>query len=164
MCECPANRPSRILLELGDWSYVVDDTGIEYVNDWYPYSRSVRLAPDVAFYSWRNEYVGVRPGPEPHCAVAALRLAVRRNPNAGVIVVDVDALLDLRADTVTLRPDELTGELLHQAQVKTRRVLDLLAAERLRQRTPPYPPVPVTAPDLAQQREEERARDREQEQ
>jgi Tfp pilus assembly protein PilN len=140
-----------VLLDLGGWSYVVDDTSVRYVNDWYPYSKSVRVAPDVASYSWRNEYVGVRPGPEPHLAGARLRLSIRRQ-GSGVMAVNVDATLDLRADTATFQPDDLTGDLLHQAKVKARRLLDLLAAERLRQRTAPHP---VTAAELEQQRERE---------
>lgn len=50
------------LLELGNWSYVVDDYPAGYgKGSWYPFDGSARLAPDCDYRSWRNEYVLIRP-------------------------------------------------------------------------------------------------------
>ncbi|WP_034271120.1 hypothetical protein [Haloechinothrix halophila] len=53
-----------------------------------PVQQACPAGPDIASYSWRDEYVAVHPGPEPHLAVAPLRLAIRRQ-GSGAMVVDV---------------------------------------------------------------------------
>lgn len=141
------------LLDLGDWSYVLDDTGVRYGSGWYPYDKSVRLSPDVEFRSWRNEYVLVSWTEDPAVVKARLKLATRKHGMMGAMVVRVQATLNLEHGTVTLHPDDLTGELLHQAQTKARRIIDLFAAERARRDTPRKRLKPVTAADLQERRE-----------
>lgn len=139
------------VLDLEDWgSYVVDDCGIAYVNDWYPFNRSVRLSPAHEYRSWRNEYLLLWPQNR-HEAIAHARLTLRAQ-GMGVMTVGCTMTFDLRAHTFRLTPDDLTDPLRYQAEVKAARVLELLASERLRLRTPPFPPGPITAADLECQR------------
>jgi hypothetical protein len=60
------------------WTYILDDYGVSYGPGWWPFHADrtspllrsvdrtprpcgVRLAPNVAFYAWRTEYVSLRP-------------------------------------------------------------------------------------------------------
>jgi len=65
---------------------LVDDYGIGYGPGWWPYYRngkpeSVRLAPDTAFYAWRDQYVLVGPADSvtnSHVIVTLALVAERR--------------------------------------------------------------------------------------
>jgi hypothetical protein len=92
----------------GEWEYVVDDFGMSYGPGWWPLYRdgepcSVRLAPDIEYRSWRNEYVIVRPSADA-CAVAEVMLYCRRH-GLGGMVVDARISIDLRERTATVISD-----------------------------------------------------------
>lgn len=140
------------LLDLGDWSYVLDDHNVRYHSGWYPYDKSARLSPDTEFRSWRNEYVLVFWTDDPAVVSANLKLATRRQ-GMGAMLVRVRAALNLEHGTFTLHPDDLTGDLLHQAQTKARRIIALFAAERARRDTPRTHLKPITAHEIQAQRE-----------
>jgi len=150
------------------WGYDLDDnSGVRYClartapragrlstyhpvrGAWWPYQRddesrpSVRLAPDAAYYAWRNHYVLA--GPVDHeWAEVSLHLYVGQQ-GMGAIVVDARLRLHLPTGRMTVQPEDVTGDLLAQAEDRGRRVAEFITAERQRANTPPYPPRPVTA-------------------
>lgn len=121
------------MLDLGSWSYILDDWGIAYgTGAWYPYSQSVLLAPDVDYRAWRNEHVRLCPSPtDPKMVTARMHLTLRPQ-GMGAMTVSVDAELDLSTGATAFRPDDVTGDLRVHALTKTRRIHELLAAERSR--------------------------------
>lgn len=134
----------------GDWSYELDDFGVSYTSGAWPYHRDyVRLAPNVTYRSWANEYVNVwQDLNNPQQAVAEMKVITRRQ-GVGAYTVRVAARLDLRTETVTFDPDDLDGELREQALAKAQRVLELFAVERARRDGPDRPDEPITAYDRA---------------
>jgi hypothetical protein len=119
----------------GDWRYVLDDYDVAYGPGWWPFHRDgratqVRLSPDTAFLSWRNEYVLASPPTSPRSptASARFRLSLRRQ-GSGAMVVPVRVTVDLRAGAVRW-PDGLPGELRGQAAMKGERLVDLVRAAR----------------------------------
>lgn len=139
-------------LELGDWSYVLDEFGDDVAygkHPLWPFGRNhVRVSPDCDYRSWRNEYVLVGvDGPDATTAEAALTLLVREQGMGGA-VVHVPVALDLAASTVTIvHFDDLSDRLREEALVKGRRLLDLIARERGRRDAGQLRP--VAAYDLA---------------
>ncbi|TKG62377.1 MULTISPECIES: hypothetical protein [Pseudonocardiaceae] len=155
-------------LELGTWSYILDDFGIVYGPGWYPFHRAltrseqnpsapllnravpvgttkptgVRLSPNVAEYSWRNEYVLL--APIDHRVQARTRLFVRKQ-GLGAMVRRITIEVDLRAELVTI-PDQCPAALREQAEVKGQRVLDLLQAARRERRRRAKTPTAVLGP------------------
>lgn len=86
----------------------------------------VRLSPDVADFSWGNEYVQLTP--VDHRVEARLHLYVGQE-QARTLVRTVTLEVDLRSRRVVL-PVQMPADLRHQAEVKGRRILDLLLAAR----------------------------------
>ncbi|MFC9916312.1 hypothetical protein [Streptomyces sp. NPDC127197] len=82
--------------------------------------------PDVEHFSWRNEYVQLTP--VDHRVEARLHLYVGKE-QAHTLVRTVTLEIDLRAKRVML-PARIPAALRHQAEVKGRRILDLLLAAR----------------------------------
>ncbi|MEY9987980.1 hypothetical protein ABIE67_000012 [Streptomyces sp. V4I8] len=141
-----------VKLELGDWAYVPDGQRVFYGPGWYPFHEHmtrrekdltaplndrevptgrtvparVRLSPDVADFSWGNEYVQLTP--VDHRVEARLHLYVGQE-QARTLVRTVTLEVDLRARRVML-PIQMPADLRHQAEVKGRRILDLLLAAR----------------------------------
>lgn len=130
----------------GEWSYSLDDHDVTYVRgQWWPYDRAVRLAPGTAYQAWNTEYVLCGPAPQdPETVQAGFSLYLRPQ-GMGAFSVRVSADVHLPTGRVTLRPDDVDGELRAQAEDKARRLADFINAERLRATSPPYPPRPVTA-------------------
>jgi hypothetical protein len=159
----------------GDWNYIVDDAGTVYYRPSipprlragvWPFARagaehkpwSVRLAPDCEFRSWRNEYVLAWPDEDkPHLARADLRLwAGKHGIDGNVVPVTVN--LDLRAGQFVIGrvPVDAPVTLLAQADEKARKLVAYLTAECER-RDGNAGKAPVTASDLEERREDERA-------
>ncbi|MGA5819797.1 hypothetical protein ACPC54_18295 [Kitasatospora sp. NPDC094028] len=134
-------------LELDDWAYALDASNALYAPGPYPFHQevydlvpnpsagphamknaptgklrptSVRLSPDCAHYSWGNEYVALYP----HPAGAAARMHLATGTRG--YVRPMWAVLDLDAGRAVL-PDDIPEDLTEQAEVKTRRLLDLVA-------------------------------------
>ncbi|MGF6885003.1 hypothetical protein ABIA39_003422 [Nocardia sp. GAS34] len=138
----------------GDWAYDLDDFDIHYGPGWWPfYTRykpfakpeitrpiGVRLAPDTEYYSWRNEYVLLRPDlRNPVVVTGLLRLFVRRQ-GGGAICVDTRITVDMRAKGVHI-PADCPHALRDQAQTKGERILRFLLHHRARRRAGDTRPV-----------------------
>ncbi len=118
------------------WDYVVDD--IPIVRDPVGSPRllvsdhsSVRLAPDAAHRSWRNEYVLVHEedGPSPILRIRATLYLLPRG--AGADLIDFEAWVQhpVSDHHVHLL---VTAAHLHRARIKVAKVMDWYRAERLR--------------------------------
>lgn len=167
-------------LDLGGWAYVLDQPGVVYGSGWYPFRRpvsilephpaapltyhtvatgrtaqtGVRISPDVVHYSWRNEYVRLEPFD--HRIQARMALFVRRQ-GMGAMVRRVSIEIDLRTKIVTV-PGACPAALRRQADIKGRRVLDLLsAARRERRRGARTPTAVLGAWDRADSRSDDAA-------
>jgi hypothetical protein len=86
----------------------------------------VQLSPDVEHFSWGNEYV--QPTLVTHRVEARLHLYAGQE-QARTLVRTVTPEVDLRSRRVVL-PVQMPADLRHQAEVKGRRILDLLLAAR----------------------------------
>lgn len=154
-------------LPLDNWAYVLDEPGIVYGPGWYPFHRTlsrseqnptapllnravpigkteptgVRISPNAANYSWRNEYV--RLVPIDHRVRARMALFVRKQ-GLGAMVRRITVEVDLRADLVTV-PQECPDPLRKQADIKGQRVLNLLTAARRERRRRAKTPTAVLA-------------------
>ena len=112
----------------GDWGYEVDDFGdIHYGPGWFPFRFegqvcSIRVAPDVAYYSWGSQYVTLSPG-RGSTVLADVHLGGPRHGTSAII------RLDVRARTFTL-PDDLPPDQAAEGAAKARRLLDLLHCSR----------------------------------
>ncbi|MEV1083455.1 hypothetical protein AB0I98_35445 [Streptomyces sp. NPDC050211] len=151
-----------IKLDLGDWCYALDCSPCIYGPGWYPFYEyvtrpvhdpsaplagprdvatgqirptSVRISPDVEWYSWRNEYVTLFPYYNDHRVKARTRLYVQRTTVRGIEIG-----IDLRTEVVIL-PEGCPDNLQEQAEVKGRRILDFLKRARSERRRG------LTAPD-----------------
>ncbi|MEU3091621.1 hypothetical protein ACWCQ0_31510 [Streptomyces massasporeus] len=139
-------------LELGNWAYALDAQAVFYGPGWYPFHEHVtrrekdptaplntldvptgrtvparvRISPDVEDRAWGNEYVQLTP--VDHRVEARLHLYVGQE-QARTLVRTVTLEVDLRARRVVL-PVQMPADLRHQAEVKGRRILDLLLAAR----------------------------------
>jgi hypothetical protein len=157
-----------IELDLGDWAYALDQSGVVYGPGWYPFHRpvtslepnpaaplvhhpvetgrtaqtGVRISPDAAHYSWRNEYVALEPFD--HRVRARMALFVRRQ-GMGAMVRRVSIEIDLRNRHVTI-PEACPEQLRHQADIKGHRILDLLRAARRERRRGVTIPTAVLGP------------------
>ncbi|MGW5657208.1 hypothetical protein [Streptomyces humi] len=157
-----------VALGLGDWAYVLEPQAVFYGPGWYPFHEHVtrrepdptaplntldvptgrtvparvRLSPDVENRAWGNEYVQLTP--VDHRVEARLNLYAGRE-HAHALVRTVTLEIDLRAKRVLL-PAQLPPSLRHQAQVKGRRILDLLLAARRERRRGARQPQAVLAP------------------
>jgi hypothetical protein len=156
-----------VTLDLGTWAYALDDPPGVYGPGWYPFHelvtepqpvrgsvthvtqpvptgktrpRTVRISPDVQFYSWGNEYVLL--SPNDHLVTARLNLLVRRS-----MVRRVDVRIDLRDQRVTV-PEACPALLKITAGVKGRRILDFLNAARTERRRGMKTPDRVLHPGL----------------
>lgn len=126
----------------GEWAYALDDFGIKYRRGGgWPFRRGdgdggaagVRLAPDTAYQSWRNEYVLLWPGRHGRYdregtsgwGHASLSLFVRGQGRGGV-VVPVVVEIDVVSGAVHVAGD-CPGVVLGQAEVKGERLLAFLA-------------------------------------
>jgi len=110
----------------------------------------VRLTPDTAFYSWRNEMVIADPDLKvPHLAQARLTLWVRPQGMGG-IVIDCDVTFDLKARTYSFADNgerwfagigaDWPAELKEQAESKAAKLLAFfLAAMDARDNGPERP-------------------------
>ncbi|MFE7135905.1 hypothetical protein ACFVIM_34145 [Streptomyces sp. NPDC057638] len=159
-----------VQLDLGDWSYALDDTQVVYGPGWSPFHRhvqrieqhpadplltrrtdtgrtecaAVRISPDIEFRSWRNEYVVLRPfGRRTR---AELRLnTTGRGPGATTRRVTIE--IDLRTRQAAI-PDRCPKELREQAEVKATRILDFLTVARSERRRGAEAPAAVLHPGL----------------
>lgn len=140
----------------GAWKYALDDFGIAYRRTGWPFApaeptrgrdgnpitvRSIRLAPDTAYQSWRNEYVMLSPGrsdtfdsagtgPWAH---AWLKLWVRPQGMGGIVVpTTID--INWQTETVDIDPD-CPPALRDQATLKGHRILEFLAEHQRLART-----------------------------
>ena len=128
----------------GEWSYTLDDFGISYRRGGgWPFRRrdgdgsaaGVRLAPDSAFQSWRNEYVLLWPGRHGRYdsdgtsgwGHTSLRLYVRPQ-GLGGMVVPVVVELDAVSGAVHVA-DDCPAVVLGQAQMKGARLLAYLVEQ-----------------------------------
>ncbi|MFD8316130.1 hypothetical protein [Kitasatospora purpeofusca] len=134
-------------LDLDGWAYALDADHAVYAPGPYPFREevydlvpnpsagphamkraltgelrptSVRLSPDCAHFSWGNEYVALYP----HPAGAAARMHLATGTRG--YVQPMWAVLDLDAGRAVL-PDDIPVDLMEQAEVKTGRLLDLVA-------------------------------------
>ncbi len=145
-----------IRLELGEWSYVLDQPGVVYGPGWYPFHESlarvepdpsapllnrmvstgrtrpvgVRLSPGTEPFSWRNEYVQLEPCDHRILVRTTLFVCLR---GLGAVVRGIRMVVDLRNGSVVL-PEDCPVGLRGQAEVKGRRVVDLLFAARRERR------------------------------
>ncbi|WP_162890181.1 hypothetical protein [Streptomyces olivoreticuli] len=159
-----------IHLDLGSWSYALDDVGLVYGPGWFPFHRHiervepnpsapllprsvptgktaptpVRISPDVEHRAWRNEYVVLQP--VDHRVQAHMRLYAGGR-GAGARIRRVAVEVDLRNLNVAV-PAQCPAPLRHQAAVKGRRVLDLLMSARIERRLGLSAPTGVLAPGL----------------
>ncbi|MGW7243857.1 hypothetical protein [Streptomyces sp. NPDC054804] len=153
---------------LGDWAYVLDGNAVLYGPGWYPFHKPVtrrepdptaplntrdvptgrtvparvRISPDVEDRAWGNEYVQLTS--VDHRIEAKLHLYAGRE-QAHPLVRTVTLEIDLRAKRVLL-PAQIPSALRHQAQVKGRRILDLLLAARRERRRGAREPRAVLGP------------------
>ncbi|HKO83895.1 MAG TPA: hypothetical protein VJ140_04885 [Actinomycetota bacterium] len=102
----------------------------------------VQLSPDVEHRAWGNEYVQLTP--VDHRVEARLHLYAGREPGY-TLVRTVTLEIDLRAKRVFL-PARIPRALRHQAEVKGRRILDLLLAARRERRRGAREPRAVLGP------------------
>ncbi|MEV4502637.1 hypothetical protein [Streptomyces klenkii] len=159
-----------VRLDLGSWSYALDDVGLVYGPGWFPFHRHVerteldpcapllprsvptgktapvrvRISPDVEHRSWRNEYVRLQP--IDHRVQAHMNLYVCGSGSGAAIrraVVEIN-LRNLDVTVPALCPPALR----HQAAVKGRRVLDLVMNARIERRRGLSAPAGVLAPGL----------------
>ncbi|ALV39153.1 hypothetical protein [Streptomyces sp. CdTB01] len=157
-----------VKLELNDWAYALEPRAVFYGPGWYPFHEHVtrrekdptaplhdrdvptgrtvparvRLSPDVENFSWANEYVQLTP--VDHRVQARLHLYVGQE-RGSTLVRTVMLEIDLRAKRVML-PPQMPTALRHQAEVKGRRILDLLLAARRERRRGVNEPRAVLAP------------------
>lgn len=145
----------------GPWSWIVDDTGVEWRQlvavplrrGQWPFagkrSGVIRLAPDWAFYSWHPHYALAEPvDGNPHLALVSLC--------CGPSQTRVEATLDLRARTWTWTgPTAVSGNGRQEANAKARKLAGFFTASIDAWRRGDTPR-PVTAADL--QEEIERGR------
>ncbi|MFJ8158509.1 hypothetical protein [Streptomyces sp. NPDC094468] len=157
-----------VTLALGTWAYVLDANTVLYGPGWCPFHEHVtrreqdpraplntrdvptgrtvparvRISPDVKNFSWGNEYVELVP--VDHRVEARLNLYTGREPGH-VLVRTVTLEIDLRTQRVLL-PVQMPPALRHQAEVKGRRILDLLLAARRERRRGASEPRAVLAP------------------
>ncbi|MEV8597361.1 hypothetical protein [Streptomyces sp. NPDC052012] len=157
-----------VKLELADRAYVLDAQAFVYGPGWYPFHEHVtrrekdptaplndrevptgrtvparvRICPDVEDRAWGNEYAQLTP--VDHRIEARLHLYAGRE-NARTLVRTVTLEIDLRARRVML-PAQMPAALRHQAEVKGRRILDLLLAARLERRRGVREPRAVLSP------------------
>ncbi|MFE7958758.1 hypothetical protein [Streptomyces sp. NPDC057413] len=157
-----------VKLDLGDWAYVLDAQAVVYGPGWYPFHEHVtrrekdptaplndrevptgrtvparvRICPDVEDRAWGNEYGQLTP--VDHRVEARLHLYAGQE-NACTLVRTVTLEIDLRAKRVML-PAQMPEALRHQAEVKGRRVLDLLLAARRERRRGVREPRAVLGP------------------
>lgn len=105
----------------GEWEYCVDDHSVIYgMGQPWPfgfsqhmgraepvkhYPFSVRLAPDLDYRAWRNEYVLLHPSEDGLTASGIVHLWVEKQGMGGNIV-DIYVTLDLAADGM---PASFTG-------------------------------------------------------
>ncbi|MFI7405936.1 hypothetical protein ACIBW9_36640 [Streptomyces sp. NPDC049541] len=160
--------PYGVKLELGNWAYALEPQAVFYGSGWYPFHKHVtrrekdptaplndrdvptgrtvparvRISPDVEDRAWGNEYVQLTP--VDHRVEARLHLYAGRE-NACTLVRTVTLEIDLRAKRVML-PAQMPAALRHQAEVKGRRILDLLLAARRERRRGASEPRAVLAP------------------
>ncbi|MEB3023353.1 MULTISPECIES: hypothetical protein [Mycolicibacter] len=164
----------------GDWRYALDESGVFYRREGWPFGRepsrvsacqasgirsaqawklvpaSVRVSPDVAYQSWRNEYVLLHPGRLPEYvgtteednefAHAYLDLWVRKQGLGGIVVPRVAIELDMHTSTVRVDakcPAEVRG----QAELKARRLLEFLVEHQEKARRPRGRRAPGTSHD-----------------
>ncbi|MER6913942.1 hypothetical protein ABT354_19905 [Streptomyces sp. NPDC000594] len=159
-----------VQLDLGDWSYALDDTQVVYGPGWYPFHRdvqrieqhpahplltrrtdtgrtecaAVRISPDVEIRSWRNEYVVLCPlGQRTR---AELRLSTTGG-GPGVTTRRVTVEIDLCTQRIVI-PDGCPEKLREQAEVKARRILDFLIDARSERRRGAAAPAAVLHPGL----------------
>jgi hypothetical protein len=156
----------------GDWDYVVDDTQVRYSKRWpwpfekdgrlrfeaertHPVPASVRISPDVAYYSWRNEYVLLFPSDDGVTAAGSCRLWLRPQGMGAMVVrafftihVPTDGTRDFRCAFTSDPPAEVAG----QGEAKLRRIEAFLRSEAKDRDEGRVEP--VTAADLAGLEEE----------
>lgn len=138
--------------ELGEWAYVLEAQAVLYGPGWYPFHEHmtrrekdptaplndpevptgrtvparVRISPAAEHRSWGNEYIQLIP--VDHRVEARLYLYVGQDSGRS-LVRTVTLEIDLRAKRVRL-PTQMPAALRYQAEVKGRRILDLLLAAR----------------------------------
>jgi hypothetical protein len=139
----------------GEWAYAVDDH-VTYGPGPWPFYRittdpsksrpaAVRVSPDAAFYSWRNEYVRLGPSFwDEGFAEATLCLYLGRRGGRHFLV-DGKIRLDLRARTASVHAS-VPAPVRDQAQTKADRLLRMVV--RHRQARQAGAKRPVTAGDL----------------
>lgn len=111
-----------------NWAYEVDDQAVTYGPGWYPFYMDgkpghVRLAPDLAFYAWGIEYVGIGPGKD---STAEVGFYVTRDKRA-------HAIIDIRTQAITIE-NTCPAEHREIAEIKAARVLKLILAARSERR------------------------------
>lgn len=159
-----------IRLPLEKWSaYRIDGYAIVYGPGWWPFHDhvtelvaqpqttaqipkevrtgrtrpcSLRLSPNCANYSWRNEYVSVTPdnggGP-----AATARLVLVHSPTGRIDTHTVHIVLNMEDGTVTL-PDSCPPHLRREAETKGLRILGLIARGRTERKAGHPAPVALT--------------------
>lgn len=132
----------------GEWEYRLDEFA-HYGPGWWPLyayyppagrfpecylTKVVRICPDTENPAWGSEAVVLRPHRATDLAIvtATLHLCVRPH-EVGVIAVDTDITVDLRAKTFTVA-EGCPQSVLGQAETKAARILRLLRHHRSRRR------------------------------
>ncbi|MFD3923068.1 hypothetical protein [Streptomyces sp. NPDC058595] len=159
-----------VRLPLEQWgSYRIDGCATVYGPGWWPFHnhvtelvaqpettlqmpkevrtgrtrpRSLRLSPNCANYSWRNEYVGVTPGKDGGPKASA-RLRLVHSPTGRIDTHTVHIVLDMEDGTVTL-PDSCPPHLRREAETKGLRILTLIARGRMERKAGHPAPVALT--------------------
>lgn len=152
--ELPSDPPGSYFFDwsvpapAGEWEYRLDELA-HYGPGWWPLfayypaserfpesylAKAVRICPDTENRVWGSEAVVLLPHrtTDPAIVTATLHLCVRPH-EVGVIAVDTDITVDLRAKTFTI-PAECPQAVLAQAETKAARILRLLQRHRRRRR------------------------------
>lgn len=116
----------------GDWEYELDDFGVTFGSGWWPFYKdgkpaAVRLAPDTAYQSWRNEYVLLWSDGDA-TAHAGLKLW-RRPQGMGGMVARARVTIDIRGKRATVGT-ACPSDLLEQAEAKAERLLRFILMAR----------------------------------
>jgi hypothetical protein len=120
----------------GEWEYELDDFGATFGPGWWPFYKeghpaAVRLAPNTAYQSWRNEYVTLWNNSE---AIAHADLKLWRRPQGmGGMIGRARVTIDIRNKRVTISAG-CPADLREQAEAKAERLLRFILMARRERR------------------------------
>ncbi|WP_433635466.1 hypothetical protein [Nocardia sp. CA-120079] len=127
----------------GEWHYELDDWGIYYGAGWWPFHQyyeqthgpsrlapaSIRVSPDTAYQSWRNESILLWPCETHPNRVDARPTLFVRTQGLGAIVAKTDITLDIKQRATTIA-STCPPQLREQAETKAARLLRFVLDHR----------------------------------